>query len=261
MTEVSAITVNGIEIPDELVHAEMQYHPAKNLRDAQRQAMQALVIKELLLQEAVRRNVGPPEQALREPEAIIEKLLGQEISVPQADEKACRRYYDSNPRRFHTAPLFQVSHILFPAPPGNAEMRGKVREEAKEVLRMLEKAPSDFAALAREYSACSSAENGGALGQITKGQTLPAFEAALFGMQAGDLSAVPVETEVGFHIIKVHAREDGRDLPFEAVKDWIASFLEQSSWQRAVSQYIRILAGKAEIQGFQLDGADTPLVQ
>lgn len=52
-----------------------------------------------------------------------------------------------------------------------------------------------------------------------------------------------------------------RQLPYEAVQDWIADYLKNQSWQRAVSQYIQILAGDAKISGFRLKAADTPLVQ
>lgn len=261
MIKAPGITVNGIPISIEQVNEEVQYHPAPSLLDAKYQAMRALVIRELLLQEAVRQGLGSPEDALANAEEVIDELLEKEISVPKAEEDICRHYYESNPKRFYTAPLFEVSHIFFPAPPGDKEERKKVYKHAEKVLRQIQDDERLFEKLARECSACSSAKEGGRLGQVTKGQTVPAFESALNKMQAGDLSKVPVESEVGFHIIKVHEREDGKLLPFESVQEWIADYLKQQSWQRAVSQYIQILAGNAEISGFQLKGTDTPLVQ
>lgn len=261
MVKAPGITVNGIPISIEQINEEVQYYPAPSLLDAKYQAMRALVIRELLLQEAVRQGLCGREEALTSAEEAIDRLLEKEISVPDAEEGICRHYYESNQKRFYTAPLFEVSHIFFPVPPGDQEERKKVQKKAADILNRLNEDKSLFEKLARECSACSSAKEGGRLGQITKGQTVPAFEAALNKMRAGDLSAAPVETEVGFHIIKVHEREDGRLLPFESVQEWIADYLKQQSWQRAVSQYIQILAGKAEISGFQLKSAETPLVQ
>ena len=80
-------------------------------------------------------------------------------------------------------------------------------------------------------------------------------------MQEREMSEEPVETEVGYHIIKVHKRAEGKQLPFEAVQDWIADFLKDQSFQRAFSQYVQLLAGEAKISGFKLKQADTPLVQ
>jgi peptidyl-prolyl cis-trans isomerase C len=261
MVKAPGIVVNGIPISIEQINEEVQYHPADSLEGAKYEAMRALVIRELLVQEAVEKGILDQENAMKNPEETVDKLLEQEISVPEAAEETCRHYYESNKRRFYTAPLFQAAHIFFPAPPGDEEARKAAHEKATEVLKAVQDNPGQFGKLAKTHSACSSKSEGGQLGQITKGQTVPAFEAALHKMKAGELSAEPVETEVGFHIIKVYEREDGKLLPFENVKDWTADFLKQQSWQRAVSQYIQILAGKAEISGFRMEGAETPLVQ
>jgi peptidyl-prolyl cis-trans isomerase C len=72
---------------------------------------------------------------------------------------------------------------------------------------------------------------------------------------------VPVETRYGVHVLRLDAREDGRQLPFEAVQERIADYLQQQSWNRAVAQYISILAGKARIEGLRMAAASSPLVQ
>jgi len=96
------IFVNKIEITDDEVHAEMQHHPAGNVEDARHKAAEALVIRQLLLQEAENLKLldSPQTCDLKEQEAAIDTLLGQEISVPQADEEICSRYYTQNPERF-----------------------------------------------------------------------------------------------------------------------------------------------------------------
>lgn len=226
----------------------MQYHPAVGFFEAKYQAMQALVIRELLIQQAVKARLY--RQASDQPDEIIDKLLDQEISVPNPTREECERYYNNNKRQFFTEPLFEVSHILYPAPPDHSEARERAREKAVRALIRIKEDPKLFTSIAQAESACPSNKEAGRLGQISKGQTVPAFEAALIMMKESEISKEPVATEVGYHIIFVHRRADGRLLPFDSVVEWIADFLKQESWRRAFRQYIQILASQAEIKGF-----------
>ena len=80
-------------------------------------------------------------------------------------------------------------------------------------------------------------------------------------MREGGISAAPVESRFGFHVIALDRKVEGRQLPYEMVADRIAAWLEASAWSRAVSQYIAVLAGQADIRGISLDTAEGPLVQ
>lgn len=259
MIQAPGITVNGLKITPEQIDAEVQYHPAANLAEAKYQAMQALVIRELLIQQAVR--CGLCDKNPSQPDEVIDQLLAQEITVPEPGREECERYYKNNKKRFFTAPLFEVSHILYPAPPDDDEVRNKAKEKAIAALIQIKENVSLFESIARAESACSSGREGGRLGQIGKGQTVPAFESSLLSMKEGDISEEPVATEVGYHIIRVHKRADGELMPFDSVAEWIADSLKQESWRRAFSQYVQILIGRAKISGFHLKGADSPLVQ
>lgn len=246
------ISVNGMGITDSQINAEVQFHPASKLTDAQEMAMRALVVRELLLQEAQRKGIFEDRCSIKDEQTVIDELLKREVKVPEPDRESCERYYKSNKRRFVTSPLFQVSHILFPI---------DAKQKADEVLAILQNYPDRFSDLAKEYSSCSSAKEGGRLGQISKGQTTPEFETALFRMKKDETSRELVATRYGYHIIRVHERAESKEMPFEAVQEWIADYLRQSVWQRAVSQYIGVLAGKADIKGFKMKAADSPLVQ
>jgi peptidyl-prolyl cis-trans isomerase C len=255
------IDVNGVKISREEINAEVQYHPAESLDRARHDAMKALVIKELLIQRAVEAGLSTRAEALKDEDGVIDALLDREIEVPPADEETCRRYYEQNKARFFTPPLFEASHILYMAPPDDEAAKTQARERAQAALERIKEDPAAFETIARAESACTSAKDGGRLGQVSRGQTMPDFEAALFRMQEGEVSAKPVETKVGYHIVKVHKRIDGRQLPFEAVSDRIAQMLSGKSWDRAFNQYIQLLIGRSRIDGFRLEGAQTPLVQ
>lgn len=261
------ISVNGTAIPEETVLAEAQNHPAETPGESVRKAARALVIRELLLQEAGSRKVSArPETGMdgrreTDEDALIRILIEQEVEVPQASETECRRYFDRNRRKFTTAPLFEVRHILLAARPDDAAARGKAREQAESLCRYLAENPSGFSEAAAAYSACSSSNEGGRLGQIGRGETVPAFEEALETLAEGAIAKVPVETEFGFHVIALDRRIDGREMAFEEAKDKIAAWLEASSWSRAVSQYISVLSADADIRGIDLNAAEGPLVQ
>ena len=261
MITAPGITVNGVKITSEQINSEVQYHPAENLPNAKYEAMQALVVRELLIQRAVDLELCDHDEAMNKSDEIFETLFEKEITVPEADERTCRTFYENNKDRFYTSPLFEASHILYPAAPVDEEARAASLKSAEEALVRIQKKPESFETIAQTESACSSAQTGGHLGQITKGQTTPAFEAALLDMQEGDISKEPLASEFGYHLIKVHKRLEGEQLPFEAVHDWIVDHLRRQSWQRAFSQYVQLLAGQAEISGFQLKKAESPLVQ
>lgn len=248
------VSVNGVAIPRGDIARETQNHVAATPLAAWKMAARALVIRELLLQEADRRKVqatplddGEGRRETSE-EAAMRALLEQEVRVPTADEDACRRYYAQNAGKFRSAPLYAARHILFAAAPADAKARDAGRIEAERICTLLAARPEAFADLAKEYSACPSAAVGGNLGQIGPGQTVPEFEKALAHFEAGQAPAI-VETRYGVHIVLLDQKIDGKPLPFEIVHDKIAAYLDEAVHRRAMRQYIGILAEQATITG------------
>ncbi len=121
--------------------------------------------------------------------------------------------------------------------------------------------PGDFAAQARELSNCPSGVFGGNLGQIGRGESVPEFEVAVFAN--GSIGILPhlVKTRYGFHVVAVDHRVPGEAVPFAAVRERIADQLAAGVQQRALMQYVALLAGEAEISGVDLAQASSPLVQ
>ena len=255
------IKVNGLPIAREAIAQELQYHPAASRREAVFLASQALVIRELLQQRAaelglqVRAAGGESEE-----EALTRTLIELEVPLPRADEDTCKRYYERNLSRFASAPLLAARHILLGCPADDAEERSRTQERAEELVTQLRGDIERFAELALAHSDCPSKEQGGALGQISQGQTVPEFERQLFRLPLG-LAVHPLESRYGLHVVQVDLRVEGQQLPFEAVVGAIRAELDQRVWQVAVSQYLKNLVGQADIQGIALEGADSPLLQ
>jgi peptidyl-prolyl cis-trans isomerase C len=102
---------------------------------------------------------------------------------------------------------------------------------------------------------------GGNLGQIGHGDTVPEFERALFRLGLTGLLRDLVKTRYGFHIVSIDRRIPGARLPFDIVRDRIARHLRAAVEEKALRQYVSVLAGQADIRGADLKGAGTPLVQ
>ena len=255
------VRVNGVEIATQAIAQELQYHPAQSRDEAVYLAVQALVLRELLQQRIAELGlVARTETGESEEEAAIRVLIEREVPLPLAEEEACRTYYTGNAQRFFSAPLLAVRHILLACPADDAEARSLAREQALELLGQLGQAPQRFAELALQHSACPSKAQGGALGQISKGQTVPEFERQLFRLPLG-LCQQPLESRYGYHLVFVDQRLDGEQLPYEAVAGSIRAELNQRVWQIGVAQYLQNLVGVASIEGIHMQGAETPLMQ
>lgn len=256
----AAVNVNGVTIPRHAIARETQNHPATKPYAAWQAAARALVIRELLLQEARRLGIEAEPQAeddRRETgdEALIRCLIKREVTTPEPDDASCRRYYERNRARFRSPAIYEAAHILFAARADDAEAFAHAQRQAESVLAQLRGHPEQFAELARIHSACPSGAQGGNLGQIGPGQTTAEFEQALFALAPGAVTAEPVATRYGLHIIRLDRKIEGRELPFELVAGRVADYLRESVTRRASAQYIARLMARAEITGIDCGNA------
>ena len=90
---------------------------------------------------------------------------------------------------------------------------------------------------------------------------VPEFDELLFRLGQGELAGRLLETRFGLHIVQAQRRIEGKPIPFETVRAHIADELGRQAWQRALHQYLHILVGRAGIEGVELEGARSPLVQ
>jgi peptidyl-prolyl cis-trans isomerase C len=167
---------------------------------------------------------------------------GVQVTDPDVDA-----FYKQNPERFKQPESVHASHILIGVPQGaTPQQKTQARVAAQDTLTKI-KAGGDFAALARERSNDSSAQNGGDLGFIPRGQTVPAFEEAAFKLKPGGVSGI-VETQFGFHIVKVHEHRGPRTVPFAEVSGQIKQFLEQQQKEARLQQFVDVAKAKAKIE-------------
>ncbi len=117
------IFVNKVEIDDAEIGQEMQYHPAESQEDAWHLAAQSLVIRQLLLQQAVEAGLCDDVESIKPgemEERMIDQLLQQEVVVPEADEVTCQRFYKNHPNSFKDGNTGK--------PVAFAQVHGKIRD-------------------------------------------------------------------------------------------------------------------------------------
>jgi len=236
------ITVNGVEVDA-----------------AGRDSPQAAAARELLRQRTVAVGLAAADATGDAADAAIERLLEREVSTPEPGDEECRRYYDAHRAEFASGELAFARHILFQINPGAPVPA--IRAKAELTLADLAKDPVRFEQCARELSNCPSGQQGGNLGQLGRGETVPEFEQALFNGAYTGLYPQLVKTRFGFHVLAVDRREPGRQVPFDACRERIATRLRERVMRRALQQYVSMLAGQAEVRGVDLNAASTPLVR
>ena len=139
-------------------------------------------------------------------------------TAPEADfEALAREDYLVNPERYRPGATLDVSHILI----GTEERsEQEARVLATSLQTWLEKDPTRFDELVEKYSDDpETVDNGGRYPEVRRGQTVPSFERAAFGLKEPGMIAEPVKTQYGYHIIRLNGRSDGEIPPFDAVRE------------------------------------------
>jgi peptidyl-prolyl cis-trans isomerase C len=253
------VAVNGRRISEDLINREMQYHPAPSREAARQQALRALVIRELLLQNAQRLGLEPsPEPDETEDEACIRRLIEREVRVAEPDEQSCRRFFDKNRAQLRSPRLHTVSHILFMAPE-EPLARQDADGKARALIAELQGDAGRFAELAALHSDCPSRDQGGHMGVLRPGQAVPEFERALDRLTPGEIAPAPIESRYGFHVVFLHSRDGGQPYTFAEARPLVAAYLRESMYRRAVLEFVQRLAAESRIDGFAMPDVQTSL--
>ena len=194
----------------------------------------------------------------------IEMLLDLNLPVPEPSEEACRRHHAAHRALYQTGERVRARHVLFAVTQGVDV--GALRQRAEATLLDLRCQDADavdgaFARAAAELSNCPSGASGGELGWLTADACAPEFARELFGHPEVGVLPRLVHSRFGLHVVEVLEREPGVEQAFESVRGAVAMALRQQAYVTALRQYLSLLAGQAQLEGVELDVAETPLVQ
>jgi peptidyl-prolyl cis-trans isomerase C len=165
-------------------------------------------------------------------------------------EEEAKKYYDENKKKFDIPERIRVRHILIKFKQQNPDAdpnvaKASAKTKAQDLLQQI-KDGADFAELAKAHSDCLSGSKGGDMGFFPRGYTTPKFEKAAFELEIGQVSDI-VETEYGYHIIKLIERKDASVVSFEQAKDKIFEELKEQKQRELAEKYINSLKADAEI--------------
>jgi len=227
-----------IIVPDADVDAQVARIRAQFPSEAQFQ--QALTAQKTTL-EAVRNDTREGMSA----DKLVESEIAAKVAVKP---EAVTDFYQKNQDKFQQGPRVRASHILIGIPQNaDAATKQQAKAKADALLKDL-KSGKDFAATAKANSQDpGSAPNGGDLGYFEPGQMVPPFEQAAFALKAGEMSEV-VESQFGYHIIKVADRQDSRVVPLEEAKGQIEEFLTQQNRHAQTELFVNALKAKAKVE-------------
>lgn len=182
-------------------------------------------------------------QDYRAPERVsieyVEVLASALPPVPAADDATLRARYAQEQARFVEADQRLASHLLVRVEEGaDAAAQAAAERKAKALAEQARKPGADFAALVRANSDdAGSKDAGGDLGWIEKGMMEGPFEDALFAMEAGAVQG-PVKTDFGWHVIQLREARSGTQVPFEDVREQLASEQAESDRDRGFNELI-----------------------
>lgn len=181
----------------------------------------------------------------------IQKMIEQDFipAITVSDEDK-RKFYEENSSQMQRPDQFRVSHILIAVDEkATPEQKEEAKKKANAIKSMLD-AGQDFADLARRNSDDpGSKDNGGELPWMSQGQTVPPFEAAAMALKPGETSDV-VETQFGYHIIRLHERRSAGVVAYEEVEPRIDEFLKRKGIQERIEGEIETLKSQSKVELF-----------
>lgn len=253
----------------------------KAYKQLRRKALDALIDKELLWQEAVKRGVvisdavvndqvdqtrnamGGSEVFVRRlsdagfDEAGFTEYTRRELAAQQVyaeltkvdapDEQQVRAFYEEHRAEMNRPEEVEARHILVKVPAGADAATIEAARLRLLEMRLKITQGADFASVAKSGSEDTSASEGGALGYFPRGRMLPEFEATAFSMAVGDLSE-PVRTSVGWHLIYLQNHQEAADVSEEQGLEMVRAYLARQQQAQARLQALARLRSSNRIE-------------
>ncbi len=237
--------VDGMEIRQSDLEAELQRLPPE-LRAVPVQVIQPLLLDQLITQKALvaaaraaglERDAEVAARLRRAAEETLQQALLMREVQPLLTEEALRTRYDREAAARPQEEEIRARHILLPT-----------EAEARTALAEVRRPGADFAEVARRRSTDPGGRNGGDLGFFKRGDMIAEFEQAAFALQPGQISANPVRTQFGWHIIRLEERRSVPAVSFEESREQ----LRQAAFEEGVNAAVERIRAAARIE--RLDG-------
>jgi peptidyl-prolyl cis-trans isomerase C len=225
--------------------------------DAEIEERVAMIRKQFPTEEAFKKELAAQKATLEQvrtetrQELLVARLLEAEVGPKMAvSAEDVEKAYTDNPQAFQTPDEVRASHILIAFPPdADAAAKAGALARAESVLKSA-RGGKDFAALAKEFSQDpGSAVKGGDLDFFNPAEMVPPFRDAASTLKPGVISDL-VETQYGYHIIKVTGRRAGRKVSLDEARGQIEQRLQMTNRDRYTQEFVNGLRQKAKVEVF-----------
>ncbi len=175
---------------------------------------------------------------------LVQDEITKKISISDAQ---VHEFYAANPGKFTRPEEVHTRHILIKVESeADEDAKQAAKKKIDEILGEA-KGGTDFAELAKKHSEGPTGPKGGDLGFTAKGQLVPAFEKAAFALKPGEISDV-VQTQFGYHIIKLEERRGGEHVAENDIKEQIRTYLQSTKSREAVQEEMETLRKKGSVE-------------
>ncbi len=227
----------GLTISDEAVNVQLEAVKGQFPDEA---AYINVLASQGMTEEEVKADIGRTLLV----EDYITSKFGPLIKIDDSDSM---KFYQENSQYFSRPEQVRASHILIQVEPDAEESVKKDALDRINAIKTRLNGGEEFSELARTLSEGPSNVNGGDLGSFGRGQMVKPFEDAVFAMNVGDVSDV-VETQFGYHLIRLTSKNAQTSVPFEEVKGQIVDHLTQLKMADMINGYITTIKPGAVIE-------------
>lgn len=208
-----------------------------NTEEGKKQLLEDLVNQELFYMEATEQELHNEENFKAEMKRIEENMLKQYainnvLSSITLTEEEKQAFYSANKSKFNKPETASAKHILV-----------ETEDQANDLLNKINAGEMTFEDAAGQYSTCPSKDAGGNLGSFPRGQMVPEFEEAVFSMAKDEVRG-PVQTQFGYHLIKLDDIQHGGESEYEEVRNEIEKTLMYQKQTEVYTKKINDLKGK-----------------
>ena len=233
LAKVGALTVTEREV-DEFLAELGQRGQGYNTPEGRKAIPEQIISSKLLLLDA-RHNLLETEAEFKaELAKLRENLLinyagNKVIAAVKVNEEDVKKYYEDNLDKFKQGETVNADHILVDS-----------EEKALEILSKIESGEMSFGDAAKEFSSCPSGQRGGNLGDFGRGQMVPEFDKAVFELEVGEVTKTPVQTQFGYHLIKLNSKSEASVMPFDDIapqlSDMVLNEKRREAYERKINQ-------------------------
>ena len=241
-------TIGAVEITEkDLENIIMRYPEDKRayfLSDmGKKQVLEQMISFELMNRLALELKLNETEEYKAnlkqlEKDLLTQMAINKVLSDVTITDEDAKKFYDENKDQFAQKEAVSAKHILVDN-----------EEKCKEIKEKINNNEITFEEAAKQYSTCPSGQQGGDLGMFNRGMMVPEFEEAAFGLELEKVSE-PVQTQFGYHLIKVDTKNEPKTSEFNDVKNQIIQKLIQENQEKKYLDLMKELEAKYDVKRF-----------